>query len=317
MKDLIDFSKPVAALAPLAGFTDLPFRKVVKKFGADLTFSEMISANALIRNSSKTFRMLKKAQNENPYIVQIAGSDPKVIKEAVLMLNDMEEIAGIDLNCGCPVAKVVGQNAGSALLKDLPLMQTLIETIKKYSAKRYTSVKTRLGFSEKIPTQIAKVCENAGADFITIHGRTRAGGYRAEVDYDAIKEAKESVSIPVIANGDIKDLKTARFVLKHTGCEGIMIGRGAVGNPWIFYQIKNSIENLQKDKILEIVLEHFYSIVEFYGDLGIRIFRKHLHTYSKGLDNASSFRDKINRIDDFKKVEREIITFFSSSQKDE
>ncbi len=306
----IDFSKPVIALAPLAGFTDLPFRRVVKKFGADLTFSEMISANALIRHSQKSLKMVRKNPEESPYIVQIAGSDPEVIKEAVLILNDMEGIDGIDLNCGCPVPKVVGQNAGSALLKDLPLMAKLIETIKKYSNKRYTSVKARLGFNEKIPVDIAKTAESAGADFITFHARTRSGGYKAKVDYEAIKMAKDAVSIPVIANGDITSKEIAEYVLDFTGCDGVMIGRGAIGNPWIFYQIKKGLENIDKDKKLEIILEHFYSIVDFYGDMGVKIFRKHLHTYSKGKSGGAAFRDKINRIEDKDEMEIAIKEFF-------
>ncbi len=306
----IDFKKPVIALAPLAGFTDLPFRKVVKKFGADLTFSEMISANALIRRSPKSLKMIRKNPEESPYIVQIAGSDPEVIKEAVLILNDMEGIDGIDLNCGCPVPKVVGQNAGSALLKDLPLMGKIVETIKKYSNKRYTSVKARLGFNEKIPQEIAKTAQNAGADFITFHGRTRSGGYKAKVDYEAIKTAKESVSIPVIANGDITSKEIAEYVLDFTGCDGLMIGRGAVGKPWIFYQIRNDLKDIDKETKTKIILEHFYGIVDFYGDMGVKIFRKHLHTYSKGIANGASFRDRINKIEEPSEMEKAIREFF-------
>ena len=306
----IDFSKSPLFLAPLAGYTDLPFRKVVKKFGADVTVSEMISANGLIHNSKKSLKMISKHQSESPYIVQIAGSDESVIKEAVLILNDVEGIDGIDLNCGCPVPKVVGQNAGSALLKDLPLMQKLIETIKKYSNKEYTSVKARLGFVEKIPVEIAKAAQEAGADFITFHGRTRAGGYKAKVDYEAIKIAKEAVDIPVIANGDITDIQKYRYVLDYTGCDGAMIGRGAIGKPWIFYQIKQNAFEIDKDKKLEIILEHFDSIVDFYGNRGVFIFRKHLHTYSKGENNAASFRDKVNKIEDPKEMRKAIEEFF-------
>ncbi len=305
----IDFSKPLLFLAPLAGYTDLPFRKVVKKFGADVTVSEMISANALIRNSKKSYKMLEKNGNETPFVVQIAGSDVDVIKEAVLILNDIEGIDAIDLNCGCPVPKVVGQNAGSALLKDLPLMGKIIETIKKYSNKEYTSVKARLGFSEKIPEKIAKTAESAGADFITFHGRTRAGGYKAKVDYEAIKRAKESVNIPVVANGDI-GVENYEYVLEYTKCDGVMIGRAAIGNPWIFYQIKTKSNKIDSKKRLEVILEHFYSIVDFYKESGVRIFRKHLHTYSKGFKNAAAFRDKINRIEDIKEMQEEIIKFF-------
>lgn len=305
----IDFERGILALAPLAGFTDLPFRSVVKKFGADVTFSEMISANALKHHSAKTFKMLTKSPLETPYIVQIAGSDLAVIKEAVLMLNDIEGIDGIDLNCGCPVPKVVSQDAGSSLLLNLPHMQKIIETIKTHSNKRYTSAKVRLGFTTKIPETIAKACEEAGVDFISIHGRTRSGGYKAEVDYEAIARARASVCIPVIANGDITDYEKALHVKAVTGCNSLMIGRGAVGNPWIFYQIKHALPFVDKTKILEIVSEHFDAMIEVYGRQGVSLFRKHLHTYSKGFREASEFRDRVNRIDDVDAM-REAIDFF-------
>ena len=285
-------------MAPLAGFTDLPFRSLVKKFDADLTFSEMISANALVHNSKKTYKMLEKSPLETPYIVQIAGSDLDVIKKAVEILNEIDGIDGIDLNCGCPVPKVVAQCAGSSLLQDLSKVQKVLETIKKYSNKEYLSAKVRLGFNEKIPEEIALACQRVGVDFMSMHGRTRAGRYKAEVDYEAIARAKAAVHIPVIANGDITSLQKAKEVKKLTGCKSLMIGRGAVGNPWIFYQLKNNLEFVGKDKIKEIVLEHYDNMVNFYGAKGSSIFRKHLHTYSKGFPEAAAFRDKINRIED-------------------
>lgn len=308
----IDFSsKDTIFLAPLAGYTDLPFRRVVKKFGVDVTVSEMISSNALIYNSSKTFQMLEKSPLEDPYIVQLAGHDERVIKEAVLILNDIEGIAGIDLNCGCPVPKVVRQGAGSALLKDLPKMAKIIETIKKYSNKEYMSVKTRTGFSEKNPVQIAKVIESSGADYMTMHGRTRSAGYKAkEIDYNSIAMAKDAINIPLVANGDITTYKKYKEVKELTGADAIMIGRGAVGNPWIFYQIKNNLDEIGKDKIQEIVLEHFEGMLEVYKDKAVGIFRKHLHTYSKNYPNAGEFRDKVNRVDDPVIIKEYIESFF-------
>ena len=307
---MLDFNQGIYALAPLAGYTDLPFRSLVKKFGADLTVSEMISANALVYNSKKTFEMLKKSPFETPYIVQIAGSEPEVIKKAVEILNGMEGIDGIDLNCGCPVPKVVCQKAGSSLLQDLSSLQRVIETIKKYSNKRYTSAKVRLGFNEKIPDKIAIACERAGVDFLSIHGRTRSGKYKAEVDYEAIAMAREAVNIPIVANGDITTLKKAKEVKNITGCKSLMIGRGAVGNPWIFYQLKNDLEVISKDKIQEIVLEHYDNMINFYGKKGATIFRKHLHTYSKGFPEAAAFRDMVNRIEDVDKMRIVIEEFF-------
>lgn len=310
-KTLINFDEGPLALAPLAGFTDLPFRRVVKQFGADVTFSEMISSNALVYQSKKTYKMLEKSPYETPYIVQIAGSDLNIIKEAVLILNDIEGIDGIDLNCGCPVPKVISQSAGSSLLKDLPHLGAILETIKANSNKTYTSVKVRLGFQEKIPEDIARVAENSGVDFMSIHGRTRAGAYKAPVDYDAIRRAKESVSIPIFANGDITSYEKAKEVKELTGCEGLMIGRGAVGNPWIFYQIKNGLEQADKSMIHTIVLEHFDAMVDFYGERGAYIFRKHLHTYSKGLPGSGHFRNEINHIEKVDEARALVADFFS------
>jgi tRNA-dihydrouridine synthase B len=306
----IDFSQSLTALAPLAGFTDLPFRTVCKRFGVDLTFSEMISANALAYNSKKTFHMLGKAPEEDRYIVQIAGSDIQNIIKAVQILNDIDGITGIDLNCGCPVPKVVAQDAGSSLLRDLPHLAKIVEAVKKHSTKRYTSVKTRIGFDEKIPEIIAKTIEEAGADFISIHGRTRSGGYKSEVDYEAIKRAKETVKIPVFANGDITTYEKVREVQEFTKCEGVMIGRGAVGNPWIFYCLKHNIAEVSKEQIRKIVLEHFDLMIDFYGNVGTNIFRKHLHAYSKSFPNAATFRHSINQIEDADRMREEIERFF-------
>ena len=313
----LDFSKPLFALAPLAGFTDLPFRSVVKKFGADLTVSEMISSNALVFKSKKTFKMLEKNPLETPYSIQIAGSDQLIIQKAVELLNEREGIDIVDLNCGCPAPKVVNNLQGSSLLTDLPRMAETIRTIKKYSNKEYTSVKIRLGFDEKNHVEIAKLCEDSGADYIAVHGRTKAGRYKAAVDYDAIKEIKEAVSIPVIANGDIDSPEKAKWVLEHTGADGVMIGRGAVGRPWIFQLMKNHIHGIGDSVVTpalvqEVVLEHFDQMVLHYGNHGALIFRKHLHTYSKaGYEGASKFRDLVNRIDDVSEMRDVTKTFFS------
>lgn len=291
---MIDFARKPLFLAPLAGFSDLPLRAVVKKFGCDVTVSEMISANALVYESEKTIKMMEKSPNETPYIVQIAGSDADIVRRAVEILNRIEDIDGIDLNCGCPVPKVVRQCAGSALLKDLPILAKIIETIKKTSNKKSLSVKMRLGFDEKIPEILAHTAQEAGADYIAIHGRTRAGGYTAQVDYDAIARAKSAVNIPVIANGDI-DTANAAHVLECTGVDALMIGRASIGRPWIFREIKDTKSVSAKLKC-EIILAHFDAMITHYGEHGANIFRKHLHQYSKGIDGAAAFRDEINHI---------------------
>jgi len=308
----LNFSKPIYFLAPLAGLTDLPFRSVVKKFGADVTVSEMISSNALAYGSKKTDKMLEKSTLENPYSIQIAGSDLEIIKRAIDIINKQEGVDIIDLNCGCPVPKVVNNLQGSALLTDLKKMSKAIETIKNYSNKEYTSVKIRLGFSEKNHLEIAKVCQESGADFIAVHGRTRSGKFKAPVDYDAIAEIKAELKIPVIANGDIDSPQKAKWVLKYTKCDGVMIGRGAVGRPWIFKEIKEDLtEHTSKELIRDVVLEHFEQMVNFYGEYGVILFRKHLHIYSKyGYKNATNFRDEVNKINEVSKMKKAISLFF-------
>ncbi|MFT7823295.1 MAG: tRNA-dihydrouridine synthase [Sulfurimonas sp.] len=311
---LLNYSNtnPLYALAPLAGFTDLPFRSVVKKFGVDLTVSEMISSNALVHKSKKTYRMVEKSPLEDFFSVQLAGSDQAVMKQAVEYVNTLDGISVIDLNCGCPAPKVVNNLQGSSLLTDLPKMGETIRTIKKYSNKEFTSVKIRIGFNEKNPIEIAKVCEDNGADFIAVHGRTRAGRYKAPVDYDAIRDIKKAVSIPVIANGDIDSPSKAKWVLEHTGADGVMVGRGAVGRPWIFYQMKEGMEEVPASLIKRVVLEHFDQMIIHYGKYGAVMFRKHLHTYSKaGYQGASAFRDLVNRIEDPKEMRDAVSDFFS------
>jgi len=308
----LDFSKTLYALAPLAGFTDLPFRSVVKKFGVDLTVSEMISSNALSFESKKTIKMLEKNPLEDPYSIQLAGSDQSIMQKAVEHINTLEGITTIDLNCGCPAPKIVNNLQGSSLLADLPKMAETIRTIKKYSNKEYTSVKIRLGFDEKNHVEIAKICEDNGADYIAVHGRTKAGRYKAAVDYDAIREIKQAVSIPVIANGDIDSPEKAKWVLEHTGADGIMVGRAAVGKPWIFHQMKEGLEDVSAELIKEVVLEHFDQMLLHYGEYGAIIFRKHLHTYSKaGYQGASAFRDLVNRIESPAEMRGVIAEFFS------
>lgn len=312
MSATLDFSKSLVVLAPLAGYTDLPFRSVVKKFGVDLTISEMISSNALVYNSKKTLKMLEKSANEDPYFIQLAGYEPKVISEAVKMLNDIDGIAGIDLNCGCPAPKVFNNGSGSNLLGDLPRLGEILSTIKKVSNKQYTTAKVRIGVNEKIPREIAHVVEDSGADMISVHGRTRVGAYKAPVDYDAIAQVKDVVKIPVIANGDIKDYKKAQQVLEYTHANGVMIGRGAIGKPWVFYQLKHGLtdEEISSELKKEIIIEHFEQMLQFYEEYGVVMFRKHLHTYSKGYSGAHDFREKVNKITDQNEARELIENFF-------
>lgn len=375
---MIDFSKIPLFLAPMANFTDLPFRAVVKKFGADVTISEMISANALVFESKKTLKMLECADIEKPFIVQIAGNSDEIIKKAVQMLNSLDFIDGIDFNCGCPAPKIVRQNAGSALLRELDLLKKLVSTIKESSKKQTTSVKFRLGFDEKITPKIALVCEAAGADFVAIHGRSAKQMYRGKCDYTAIAQAKAAVKIPVIANGDI-NAQNAAQILAQTHANALMIGRAAVGKPWIFTQIRtilkanlsenfgenhkfkalkslnsnenlalnlgekaslnlneNSLLNLKNSSLnlagnsplnpaeiskfevsktlkKEIILFHFEMMIRHFGEYGVVLFRKHLHEYSKSIEGAAIFREKINHTSEISQMQKEIEGFFDKS----
>ncbi|KAA6227733.1 tRNA-dihydrouridine synthase [Campylobacter sp. LR291e] len=306
---MIDFAKKPLFLAPMAGFSDPPFREVVKKFGADITISEMISSNALVYESKKTLAMLNHSPLESPFIAQIAGADREVIKKAVLILNGLNYIDGIDFNCGCPVNKVVKQNAGSSLLENLELLKSLLSTIKEYNKKKFTSVKIRLGFNENKVCDIVKICEKSGADFISIHGRTKKQLYSGKADYKAIKDAKEIVKIPIIANGDI-NFKNASFVLSFSKCDGLMIGRASIGRPWIFKEIKQGF-NADLTLKKEVILYHFNAMLKHYGKQGVSIFRKHLHEYSKNHAFSSTFRDEINHIDNENKMQEKIEEFFS------
>ena len=309
MNKIIDFTKPVIALAPLAGYTDLPFRSVVKNFGVDYTVSEMISSNALAYDSEKTKKMLQKSPNEDPFFIQLAGNKLDIMQIAIEKINEIDGIAGIDLNCGCPAPKVFNHGSGSNLLGDLPRLQEMLKTIKKYSNKQYTTCKIRIGVNEKIPLDIAKAIEDCGIDFIAVHGRTKKGAYKAAVDYDAIATIKQTVSIPVMANGDITDLEKAKYVLDYTKADGIMVGRGAIGKPWIFHQITSNNETISNELKKEIIIDHLKKMIIHYRDYGVVMFRKHLHTYSKGYDGANTFRDKVNHITNPIEM-RELINLF-------
>ena len=302
------FEQKPLFLAPLAGFSDPPLRGVVKKFGADATISEMISANALVYKRNKTLKMLEKNEAEEPFFVQIAGSDEEIIKKAALILNKFDGFCGIDLNCGCPVPKVVKQSAGSALLLDLDKLSRILEIIRTHSNKKFVSAKVRLGFDSVDIENIVKAVWRGGADFIAVHGRTRKGGYSAPVDYSAIARGKEVAKIPLIANGDINS-QNANFISEITGAEGLMIGRASIGHPWIFAEIKRG-KSADSALKREIILYHFEQMIAHYGSHGVAIFRKHLHEYSKGYVGASAFREEINHIEDACLMRDKISEFF-------
>lgn len=302
-------------LAPLAGYTDMPFRSMIKKFGVDISVSEMISAYALSFNPKKTLQMIQKSPLESPFSVQIAGNNKEIIKKSVDILNSQDGIDIIDLNCGCPAPKVSSHGNGSGLLKDLNLLASLVNTIKIHSNKPYTSLKIRLGFDKKIPLELAAMINDCAADFVVVHGRTKIDAYKKEkIDYAAIAAIKEKIKIPLIANGEIDSYQKAKEILKITNANGVMIGRFALREPWIFYQIKHDTEELPNMLKRDIVLEHFDNMISFYGERGCIMFRKNLHTYAKSHSNASEFRTKVNSITSSKIMRESIVDFFSDEK---
>ncbi|OBV28449.1 tRNA dihydrouridine synthase DusB [Helicobacter sp. CLO-3] len=301
-------------LAPLAGYTDLPFRSVVKRFGVDVTVSEMISSHALAFASAKTLKMAEKSPLETPYSVQIAGSKPEVIKRAIEILNQKEGIDILDFNCGCPAPKVANHGNGSGLLQNLTHLVSMLKLIRETSTTRHTSVKVRLGFDKKIPLEIAHALNDAPVDFVVVHGRTRSDGYKKErIDYDAIAAMRQILRHPVIANGEIDSARKAHEVMERTGANGVMIGRAALSAPWIFWQIRHRSDELPNLIKKELVLEHFDAMVGFYGERGVVMFRKNLHAYAKGHEGASAFRNVVNTITSPKEMRERIEAFFDDS----
>ena len=290
-------------VAPMAGVTDRPFRSLCKKMGAGMAVSEMVASNSLLWGSEKTIRRGNHEGEVEPKVIQIAGSDPAMMAEAA-QYNVDNGAQIIDINMGCPAKKICNVAAGSALLKDEPLVRRIVEAVVA-SVDVPVTLKFRTGWSKESRNAlaIARIAEDCGIAAIALHGRTRACMYTGDAEYDTIRDVKAAVGIPVMANGDIDSPEKAKHVLEYTGADAVMIGRAAQGRPWIFREIDHYLKTGEKlahpevAEIREVLLGHLDDLYAFYGlERGSRVARKHIAWYTRGLKNSALFRARMNQL---------------------
>ena len=305
-------------VAPMAGVTDRPFRQLCKKLGAGLAVSEMVTSNSLLYGSEKTRRRANHEGEVDPISVQIAGADPQMMAEAA-RYNVDNGAQIIDINMGCPAKKICNVMAGSALLKDEPLVSQILQAVVG-AVNVPVTLKIRTGWDKnnRNAVQIAKMAEDIGVQALAMHGRTRACLYMGDAEYDTIAMVKQAINIPLIANGDITTPEKAKYVLDYTGADAVMIGRAAQGRPWIFREIEHYLKTGTHllpptvEEIHTVMLEHINDLYGFYGDVaGMRVARKHISWYTKGLAGSASFRHNMNTLDTIDLQQTAINDFFA------